>query len=55
MAGCETPGVERVKVTFPLTPALSLGERENRIPSRDESETFGFAPARALPLLGGVG
>ena len=29
MAGCETPGVERVKVTFPLTPALSLGEGES--------------------------
>jgi hypothetical protein len=39
---------------FPLTPALSLRERENRIPLRDQSERFALAPARAtvLPLLG---
>jgi len=41
-------------ISFPLTPALSLGEKENLIPSHEESEPFGFTPARAtaLPLLG---
>ena len=39
---------------FPLTPALSLREREKRIPFRDESERSDYTPARGmgLPLLG---
>ena len=42
-------------VIFPLTPVLSLGERENRIQSHDVVERSGFARARAtgLPLLWG--
>src|ERR1035441_1869802 len=46
--------MQQASVLFPLTPALSLEERENRIPSRDESNPFSFTPARAtrLPLLG---
>ena len=42
---------------FPLTPALSLGEREIRTPSRDESRHFRTIRARAmvLPLPKGEG
>ena len=35
-----TPILRRTSARFPLTPALSLGEREIRLPSRDESEHF---------------
>jgi hypothetical protein len=52
-----TPILCRTNARFPLTPALSLGEREIRIPSRDKSEHFRCATARAmvLPLLWGEG
>ena len=42
------------RVLFPLTPALSLGERENRIPPQEKSRdaicrpTFGKAPVARL-------
>ena len=46
------PGFGNSTVSLPLTPAVSLGERENRIPSRDTPEPFDFAAQRAkeLPL-----
>ena len=34
----EAGGRAQYERPFPLTPALSLGERENRIPFRDKSE-----------------
>jgi hypothetical protein len=56
MAEGQIPGEGSVRHErpFPLTPALSLGERENRIPSPDKSERFGYVRARTmgLPLLG---
>jgi hypothetical protein len=44
----------RAGVPFPLTPALSLRERENRPQSREKSEGSEFIPPQAmgLPLLG---
>jgi hypothetical protein len=42
---------------FPLTPALSLWERGNRIQPRDESKPFDFSQTRPvwLPLPKGEG
>ena len=44
----------RAGVPFPLTPALSLRERENRTQSCEKSEGSEFIPPQAtgLPLLG---
>ena len=44
----------RATVAFPLTPALSLGERENPSPTRDEPEHTESLRARTMrfPLLG---
>ena len=45
-----TPILWRTSARFPLTPALSLGEREICIPSRDASEHFRCATARTMVL-----
>ena len=45
-AVCKRIGVSRA--TFPLTPALSLGERENRPPLRGESNALVRAGVLAL-------
>src|SRR2546425_12839060 len=47
----------RSHTRFPLTPTLSLGERESHFPSFDEPETLQSpdACARALPLPKGEG
>src|ERR1035437_2956567 len=55
MAGRQTPRPEPAWCERPLSPHGPLPkERENRIPSGDESERSEFRPARAtvLPLLG---
>ncbi|MCX6922407.1 MAG: hypothetical protein NT154_04215, partial [Verrucomicrobia bacterium] len=53
----ESPGFGSSTVSFPLTPALSLGERGNFIPPRDTPEPFDFAAmwAKELPLAVGEG
>jgi hypothetical protein len=50
-------GTRNQSASFPLTPALSLGERENRTQPLDKSEASRSAPARetVLPLPEGEG
>ena len=53
----ETVRFRGLDVLFPLTPALSLGERENRSQSLDNPSRGRFSDARAvmLPLPKGEG
>ncbi len=39
------------RVAFPLTPSLSLGEKEIRNPARRKSDGSGIVPARELAAL----
>jgi hypothetical protein len=50
-------GILKLPATFPLTPALSLGEREPDSPSREQLWFAGSADARPtiLPLPWGEG
>jgi hypothetical protein len=56
MRGFLGDALDHGNVPFPLTPALSLGEREPRIPSFDKSGRSGRLAARAkiLPLPEGL-
>src|SRR5439155_16495367 len=46
---CKTPAVCTFQGAFPLTPALSLRERENQRPRCDNSKWLGFS--NALPII----
>ena len=48
-ASCKIPAVSTLQGTFPLTPALSLRERENQEPRCDDSKWLGFT--NTLPMM----
>ncbi len=48
-ANCETPTACNFQSTFPLTPALSLRERENQGPGSDNSKRLGLW--NVLPMM----
>jgi len=56
-ASSSIEGTKFANASFPLTPALSLGERESRIPTLDKSERLGRANRleTILPLPRGEG
>jgi len=48
-ANYKTPAVFTFQGPFPLTPALSLRERENQAPHRNNSKRLAFS--NALPMM----
>src|SRR5438876_5965767 len=48
-ANCKTPAVCSFQGPFPLTPTLSLRERENQCPRCDHSKRLGLS--NALPMM----